>query len=201
MKLLTKIVAVAALLGLGACSSTWTTNYDAPLSSDVSRGWRVASVQVVVPDSLTTSEQNSFAPNFDIVWHGEPLGDRKAQVARLMEEGVRAGSAKLRGSKPVTLQVIMSRFHAVTPRAVSRAPGAVHDIRYTIQAFDSRGNPLTPQVITMADLEANVGTQAILAAQQGQTQQVRIRDHIAKVTAGWLGVGPDPRRSFTGVGR
>lgn len=201
MKLITKIVAAALMLGLGACSGTWTTNFDAPLSSDVTRGWRVSSVQVVVPESLTTSEQNSYAPNFDVIWHGEALGDRKVQVAQIVEDGVKQGSANLRGSKPVTLQVVLARFHAVTPIAVSRAPGAVHDIRYTIQAFDRGGNPLTPPVDTTADLEAFVGPQAIIAAQGGQTQKVRIRNHLASVTAGWLGVGPDPRRSFTGVGR
>ncbi|MEM6341228.1 MAG: hypothetical protein AAF729_08760 [Pseudomonadota bacterium] len=41
----------------------------------------------------------------------------------------------------------------------------------------------------------------MISAQQGQTQKVRIRDHLSRVIRGWLGVGPDPRGVFTGVGR
>lgn len=201
MNLISKLLAGAMLLVLGACSSSWETDFDAPLSSEVTKGWRVVDVQVTVPDSLTTSEQNSFAPSYDVVWHGEEFGDRRAQVAQIVKDGVKDGSAKLRGPRPVILQVVVSRFHAVTPKAVARAPGAVHDIRYTIQAFDRSGKALTPAVVTAADLEAYVGGAAIVAAQNGQTQKSRIRAHLGKVTAGWLGIGPDPRRTFTGVGR
>ena len=201
MNLITKLVAGSLILVLGACSSTWETDYDAPLSASVTKGWRVVDVDVVVPDTLTTSEVNSFAPSYDIIWHGEALGDRRKQVAKIMEDGIASGASKLRGPRPVVLRVVLGRFHAVTPKAVARAPGAVHDIRYTIQAFDRSGKALTPPVVTAADLEAFVGSAAIVAAQNGQTQKVRIRDHLAAVTAGWLGIGPDPRRTFTGVGR
>ncbi len=201
MNLITKLLAGMLLVLLGACSGQWETNYDEPLSTDVSRSWLVKGVQVVVPDALTTSEQNSFAPNFDIVWHGDPVGDRKAQVTEILRAGISRGASSLRGPVPVTLQVILIRFHAVTPLAVSRAPAAVHDIAYTVQAFNSAGQPVSEQVFIRADIEAFVGTQAIVAAQTGETQKKRITDHLADVTAGWLGIGADPRRSFTSVGR
>ena len=41
----------------------------------------------------------------------------------------------------------------------------------------------------------------VTAAIEGNTQRVRIVDHIARVTAGWFGMGPDQRRKFTSIGR
>ncbi|MEM7470187.1 MAG: DUF6778 family protein [Pseudomonadota bacterium] len=201
MKPISSALAALALLGLGACSGTWATNYSDALSSGVTKSWRVSNVQVVIPDELTTSDQNSYAPNFDIVWHGDAPGDRRGQVSRLLEDAVTEGSKGLRGRTPVTIQLVLAQFHAVTPIAVQRAPAAVHDIRYTMTVFDRAGNRLTEPELIKADLPAHVGAQAFSAAQQGQTQKVRIKDHVAKVTAGWLGIGPDPRVEFSSIGR
>ena len=201
MKLIPSALAGIALLALGACSSTWKTDYSDALDASVTKGWRVNTVQVVIPDDLTTSDQNSYAPNFDIVWHGDAPGDRRSQVTRLLTDAVTEGSKGLRGRKPVTIQLVLAQFHAVTPIAVQRAPAAVHDIRYTMTVFDSRGNRLTEPEFIRADLPAYVGRQAFIAAQEGETQKKRITDHVAKVTAGWLGIGPDPRVTFSSIGR
>ncbi|NSX56115.1 DUF6778 family protein [Parasulfitobacter algicola] len=189
-----------ALLVLSGCGGTWTTNYDR-LDASVTRGWNVQSVSVTVPDTLTVTEQDSFAPNADIVWHGDPLGDRKAQIAKVMQAGISKGASGLRGPRSVNIGVTVRQFHSVTPRAQTRAPGAVHNISYVIQVFDRAGNPLTQPQVIAADLEAFVGSDAIQAAQRGQTQKVRITNHLAAVTAGWLGIGPDVRGTFSGPGR
>ena len=202
MRLKLAAIATIGLLALSGCSNTWEVDYEAPLDNSVTKNWRISKVDVIVPESLTTSDENSLAPNYDVVWHGDLPGDRKAQIAQLMEEGIRKGSTSLRGSKRVILRVVVAQFHAVTPAAVSRAPAAVHDIRYTIQAFDARtGKALNEPVLINADLSAYVGSQAVVAAQSGQTQKVRIRNHLARVTMGWLGTGPAPRESFTSIGR
>ena len=187
---------------LAGCSTSWEVDYDTGLSSDVTRNWRVADVVVVVPEELSVSNANTFAPNADIVWHGEPFGDRKAQVAAIVDEGITAGASELQGERPVTITARVNTFHAVTPAAVARAPSAVHNIQYVIAVFDARtAEPLVEPQEVSADLEAYVGSAAIAAAIQGQTQRVRIVDHIALVTRGWLGFGPDQRRSFSGLGR
>ena len=96
----------------------------------------------------------------------------------------------------------LQEFHGVTPVALSRAPGAVHNISYTAQVFDLRtGEAITDPQLIRADLPANVGVSAVIAAQAGDTQKARITKHLAAVTKGWLGVGPDQRRTFSGVGR
>lgn len=191
-----------AALVLSACVGQWKVGYERGVSPSVSRNWRLSKVSVTVPTELTVSNSNTYAPEADIVWHGEPLGDRRAQVAAILREGLRRGGRSLRGSRRVTLSATLMQFHAVTPAAVARAPGAVHNIAFALQVLDARtGAALTEPEVIRADLEAYVGAAAVTAALAGETQRVRIVQHIARVTQGWLGQGPDQRRSFGGVGR
>lgn len=185
---------------LAGCGGTFKTDYD-PVSREQSQSWRVQSVRVVVPDSLTTTERNSLLPSADIIWHGDPVGNRREQVATLLENAISKGSKNLRGRQPVVLHVVLEEFHAVTPAAVARAPSAVHNIRYSIQVIDARtGKPITNPRKIAADLSANVGDVARRARRGGRTQKFRISNHIAAVTAGWLRVGPDKRAKFTSLG-
>lgn len=187
---------------LAGCSSNWRVDHGAPLDPAIARTWNVVDVQAFVPEDLTISNANTFAPNADIVWHGEPNGDRAAQVAQILKEGIQTGSTGLNGPRPVIITASLREFHAVTPTAVSRAPAAVHSIQYTTQVVDSAsGQPLIDAVAVSADLEAFVQSAAVTAAIQGNTQRVRIVRHLARVTESWLGVGPDQRRRFSSFGR
>lgn len=187
---------------LAGCSGTWNVAYDDDVDPSVSKNWHLHSVQVGIPSDLTVSDANTYAPNADIVWHGDLSGDRREQVAGMLTEGLTKGASGLKGSRGVRLVAELEHFHAVTPAAVARAPGAVHNIAFVIQVIDdASGQPLTRPERIQADLEAYVGAAAVTAAIQGQTQRVRIVDHIASVTSGWLGLGPDQRRTFQSVGR
>ena len=196
-------IAVAlALMLLAGCAGSWEVAYDDPPRPDETREWRVVDVVTVVPDSLSVSNDNTYAPMADIVWHGEPFGDRRAQVAAILDEGLTAGTRDLRGPRPVTMTARVLTFHGVTPSAVARAPAAVHNIRYVLRVFDAQtGEPLIENQTISADLEANVGTAAIAAAINRESQRQRVVAHIAAVTRGWLGIGPDQRREFYSVGR
>jgi len=195
-------VFVAGLAALLAGCGQWQVDYDKALDPSVTRNWRLRNVVVTVPESLTTTEENSMAPDADIVWHGEPLGDRREQVGKILREAIIRGGSKLAGSEAVDILVELNHFHAVTPTAVSRAPGAVHNIRFTARVVDAlTGQPLTEAEIIDADLEAFVGSAAAMAEVQGQGQRKRIVQHIASVTEGWLGTGPDQRVTFNGFGR
>lgn len=191
----------SALL-LAGCSNQWEVAYEEGIAKSQSANWKVTDVSVAIPEGLTVSNANTYAPNADIVWHGEPFGDRRAQVARIMDEGITKGAASLKGSVPVTIAVELRHFHAVTPAAVANAPGAVHNIRYITQVYDNATRePLTEPELVNADLEAYVGAAAVTAAIEGDTQRKRIVDHLARVSRGWLGAGPDQRRRFTSIGR
>lgn len=187
---------------LAACSGAWETSYEEPLDPAVTRDWTVRNVVVMLPEDLTTTEENAYAPDADVVWHGEPFGDRKAQAAAIVQDGIRQGARSLRGRQPVNLEVTLTEFHALTPKARNNAPSAVHNISYIMQVVDARtGEAITEPEPIRADLIALTGANAIEAVLQGETQKVRITHHLKTVTAGWLGIGPDPRRAFSSAGR
>lgn len=202
MKKHLSIAALVAVLLLSGCAGTFTTDFPAPVDPAVSREWRVAGVRVGVPEARTVSEDNLLVPAADIVWHGEGKGDRKAQVAAILREGMAQGAAGLTGTRPVILYASVRRFHGVTPVAINRAPGAVHDITYTLWAIDAQtGRTIAGPARVEADMLAYTQTRAVLSAIDGETERARLVDHIAAVTAGWLGTGPDPRGSFVSIGR
>lgn len=196
------IVALLACFVLSGCVSTFSVDYDAPVPVEVSRKWTVQNIIVNVPDSLTVAEAPSrLVPDADIVWHGDPPGNRRAQVARIVERGASVGVAGLTGNQPVVLELTVQQFHGVTPAALSRAPAAVHNIAFAARFVTPRGEPITKPVNLRADLDAIVGVAAILAAQQGNTQKYRVTNNIAKVIAGWVGTIEDPRQRFVALGR
>lgn len=191
---------VAGAFLLAACEREWATDYDEPLSS--ATNWRVSSVQVSVPDTLTVSDVNRFFVDGDIVWHGDPAGDRRAQVKAITTAGVKEAAQGLNGSRPVVLDVTILRFHGVTPITVARAPAAVHNMKFAAQVRDARtGQALTEPTLILAEMPALVGEEAYEAAQFGPSQKERVTAHIAETFSGWLGTGPDNRGTFISVGK
>ncbi len=198
------IVLLAAPLLLAACAGgKWETNYGDVVDPKAARGWRVVDVDVRVPRSLTVSEANTYAPDADIVWRGDPPGDRYKQVDAIITEAIRRGSAGLKGKRPVRIVATVRQFHALTEKARYGLNNAgVHNIIFTAQVVDARtGKPLTPVDTIKADLVAYSGDQALEAERKGLTQKVRITDHVARVIAGWLGIGPDVRGTFRRTGK
>lgn len=196
------VLLTAACTFLAGCSGQWNVDYEEAVDPALSKSWHVHNVQVTIPGELTVSDANTYAPNADIVWHGDLGGDRREQVASILRDGLTQATSSLNGPRGISVRAQLEHFHAVTPAAVARAPAAVHNIAYIVQIFDDEtGEPITPPERIQADLEAYVGSAAITAAIQGQSQRVRIVDHIANVTRGWLGLGPDQRRTFQSIGR
>ncbi len=203
-----KLVLVSMLVSaplLAGCSfeTEWKTSYTDVVSSTDSSSWRVAEIDVQVPTNLTVSEENSFAPDADIVWREEPQGNRYEQVDRIITEAAKIGSSDLKGSKPVKLVLVVDTFHALSEKARTRLNSSgVHNIGFTAQVFDARtGQALTPVDQVQADLVAYVGEQAWAAVAAGETQRVRIIRHVSNTIAGWLATGPDPRGRFSRRGR
>ncbi len=128
----------AAMLAASGCTSTFRTFYSTGVPAEVSRGWRVSDVRVAVPATLSVSEAKTLLPKADIVWREDPEGDRRAQVAAIVETAARQGASALRGARPVILDITVSRFHALTFEAERRFSNAgVHNIDFTIQVVDA----------------------------------------------------------------
>ena len=177
---------------------SFKTAYD-PLPPDVARAWRLAEVRVDVPRTLVVSEAKSLLPTADIVWREDPLGDRYAQVDKIMTDAITRGADGLRGPRAVIIDVTVTRFHALTFEAELRPQNwGVHNIRFTARVLDARtGEVLVPATDIRAELPALAGTQMREARRQGVTQKSMITNHVAKTVAGWLGTGPDNRGEFS----
>lgn len=194
------IGAAALLAGCGGAS--FATRYDAPLLAEVSRGWRLAEVKVDVPATLDVSEARTLFPRADIVWREDPPGDRRAQVAAIFATAVGQGAAGLRGSRPVTIALTVTRFHALTFEAETRLRrSGVHDVEFIASVLDATtGELLAGPAAIEASLPALSGPAMAEARSRGESQKSQITSHVAATIAGWLGTGPDPRRTFNRLG-
>ena len=138
-------------------------------------------VTVRVPDTLRVSEANRYLPAGDIVWRGDPIGDRRAQVRTIFEDALARGVEPLNGPIKVDLEVEVKRFHALTEKA-RYTVGGVHSITFDMLIKNAMtGELLIPVRTIRADLDAFGGEQALQAEAAGQTQKVRISDHLAEV--------------------
>lgn len=196
MKAFAIIAALTAGLALSACATApiepASRNAPAPTHAPaVDRAtdrapapaaFRVASVRVSVPRTLTVSEANRFYPGGDIVWREDPPGDRHEQVRRIVEAAMLKGVGGLdQTGTPVLLDIGVTRFHALTEKA-RYTVGGVHAIQFTMQLRDAEtGAPLGEPHFVKADFKALGGQAAIRAEQQGLTQKVRITEHLAGV--------------------
>jgi hypothetical protein len=200
---LLRLVAILAVLAVSACGGTaFRTYYPQGLDPAVTRGWTVGNVKVDVPRQLSVSEERTYLPRADIVWREDPPGDRHAQVARIMSDAIRTGSASLHGKRRVVIEARMTRFHAMTFEAEALSIKAgVHDVEFDIRILDARtGTVLVPTTHIEASFPARTGAEMAMARARGDSQKKQIRRHVAATIAGWLGTGQDARTSFTRIG-
>lgn len=139
----------------------------------------VVSWNVIVPRSLKTSESNAYYPMVDIIWHGDPPGDRYQQVAQIFRNALTWGMAPFDRGRKVNIQIEVKKFHALTPRA-RYTTGGVHTMRFYMTITDATtGAVIMPREKIDADLRALGGAAAVRAEDAGQGQKVRITQHLA----------------------
>lgn len=197
----TALLGLTALL-LSACvGASFQTAYD-PVPAALAQSWRLAEVRVSVPKSLTVSEAKTLLPSADIVWREDPLGDRHAQVGKIVQNAVLRGAQGLRGSRPVIIDITVTRFHALTFEAeLSNSDWGVHNVDFIAQVVDARtGEVLLAATNIRAETPAYSGARMKAARAKGVTQKSMISNHVAATIAGWLGLGPDNRGSFSRQG-
>lgn len=190
MKFMRKLALVGAALSLAACSGGTVSRAQmenmgllkaedatfAPVPLNPS--YRVAKVDVTVPASLVNTEENSYKPAVDIIWREDPIGDRHAQVDKIMTDALVSGTSGLKGVRPVVLDVTMLKFHALTQRT-RYSIGGTHHIIFALRVRDAKtGAVVEPVRVIETEFEAFGGDKAIAAEQQGLTQKVRITQHV-----------------------
>lgn len=136
-------------------------------------GW-----QVTVPETLKVSEANTIKPSGDIVWRGDPFGDRYAQVKAIMEASLAKAAPQVRGNLPITVQVVVRRFHALTERT-RYTYGGLHELRYDLQVTNAEtGEVIIPAYTVDATFRGYGGYQALDAERRGFSQKRRVTDHL-----------------------
>lgn len=184
----------ASALMLSACIAPRVSDTDFTQGvgqpADQVSAWALGDVRAEVSSDLTVTQSPStrYPPITELVWYGDPPGDRRAQVEALMADAVRAGAADaLVGSQPVTIALNIKEFHAMTPRArSSELQLGVHEIRFDVSVIDNSGTVLASENDVRADLQAFSGASAVEAEQLGQGQKIRIQSRVAQVIRAWL---------------
>lgn len=152
--------------------------------------WDVIAVEVNVPRTLTSSENNTIKPRADIVWREDPIGDRHGQVDDLMTAALEPAFEAVTGSIPVIVTLDVARFHAQTQRVRYSNIPSEQEIEFvmTIRHAET-GEILSGPTDVDLTFMALGGDDAVVADAQGITQRVRINERLAAWVADEF-VGP-----------
>ena len=115
------------------------------------------------------------------MWREDPIGDRHAQVGKIIKDAMLQGTAKFEGPVPIILDIQLVRFHALSEKA-RYTVGGVHHVVFDMMLCDGKtGEHLSKPRRIETDLEAFGGQQAKTAKARGLTQKVRLTNHLAEV--------------------
>lgn len=154
--------------------------------------YKVEAVDITVPHTLKVSEANTYLPMADIVWRGDPHGDRYAQVAGILADGLRAGTIEMTEGQRVQVEIVLTRFHALTEKA-RYTVGGNHAIHFDMTVRDvATGAVIDGPRRVIADVKASGGARAIAEEQAGRTQRVVIVERLAQVIQNELAAPPRP---------
>lgn len=185
MKALHILLAFGVALGLSACGGTDVASRNAPLNTDVpfasapgpqriilTSRYNVSEIRIDVPRSLKVSEANMFYPHADIVWRGEPRGDRHSQIHSIFTDAFGMGTANMKSGSEVIVEATVSRFHGVTEKT-RYTFGGVFNMQFVLIVRDAKTGLVLegPRPITV-DVAAAGGSAAIQEEQAGRTQRV-----------------------------
>jgi len=142
--------------------------------------------EITVPEDLTTTEANLYYPVADIVWRGDPYGDRKEQVGKIFQASLSEARGVATEGRPVKAEIVINRFHSVTEKT-RYTVGGVHSISFFVTLRDVRtGEALVRNRKVKADLNAFGGMRAKRAESQGLGMKERIQMHLTRVLAAEL---------------
>lgn len=195
-----KNLALAIVSGtLAACSMSEAPSRDLPLDGGLElpelpivRDYALQETIVTVPRDLRVSERNGYYPLVDIVWRGDPIGDRYTQITDIFETAALRTEPQLDGARPVVALITLERFHGVTERT-RYTVGGVYHIVFSLTVADARtGAIIEPPRRIDASLPAPGGQAAVHLDSIGQTERVRVTDFLNFVLHRELGGDSTP---------
>ena len=120
MAIVRKVLILSLGLFVSACASvdTASRNTPLPIEQEVAERpkYKIASYKINVPRSLRVSEANRYYPGGDIVWRGDPIGDRHKQVAAIFQNSIENAMPLTTEGIPAVVDVELRRFHALTEK-------------------------------------------------------------------------------------
>lgn len=195
MKLIRLSMVLTAALGLSACATVDTATRNAPIITPVGeaviadagqvqtspqQAYAVQQINVRVPETLKVSEANSYYPRADIVWREDPLGNRYTQVETIVQAAANAAVSGMNTGRPVIVDIQLTRFHALTQKT-RYTIGGTHDVHYYITVMDAQtGAKLEAPRLIELEFDAYGGARALEAMSRGETQKVRITQHLIR---------------------
>lgn len=182
-RLLKWVLGAVCVAVLGACAAADQGFRQLPegVTREAPRDYSIAAFDVLAPRTLEVSEANLYYPVADIVWRGDPFGDRYEQIEAIFDEAGGHVAAGLDGARPVRITVQVTRFHSVTEKARVQV-GGVHSMRFYLTVYDMGSDvPIEGPRLVIADLPALGGTAALRAEREGQTMKVRILEQLRLV--------------------
>lgn len=154
-----------------------------PAAGVIAAELNVVRYNIDVPKALLVSEADVFLPNADIVWHGDPAGDRHAQVTAIFAAALERGTADMALGYPVMVNIEVEKFHALTPKTRATV-GGNFAMWFMMTVLDAQtGAVLDGPRLVIADTPASGGRRALREEAQGITQKVVIEARLAEVIA------------------
>lgn len=155
--------------------------------------YTVADVQVTVPRTLKVSEANVFYPMADIVWRGDPVGDRYQQLTAIFTDAAVQATSGMAGPRAAVVKIDIVRFHGVTEKT-RYTIGGTHDMVFDLTVLDAAtGAVIDGPRVVKADAKAAGGQAAIAEEQAGRTQKVVVTEKLVETLRRELsGVVTDP---------
>ena len=186
---LKKLAIVVLALGVAGCSSVDTVSRNAPISAagfntqgiEVARDYHIHGLNFIASTDLNVSEGNGYYPMTDVVWRGDPVGDRLEQIGAIFHEATSRNEARLDGVKGVQIDIELVRFHGVTERT-RFSFGGIYNIVFDLTLRDDKTGEVIEQTRRVqANLAAPGGIAALMLEQRGQTEKVRVTDFLTQV--------------------
>jgi hypothetical protein len=142
--------------------------------------YTIADVQVTVPRSLSVSEANGYYPMADIVWRGDPMGDRHQQIAAIFQASAERAASSMAGPRRAVLSLELVRFHGVTEKT-RYTIGGTHNMVFDLTVRDAAtGAVIDGPRRVAADARAAGGQAAIAEEQAGRTQKVVVTEKLVE---------------------
>ncbi|HCP80846.1 MAG TPA: hypothetical protein DIT67_04370 [Octadecabacter sp.] len=149
--------------------------------AEVPRDYSLGAIRFTAPADLRVSEANSYFPIADVVWRGDPRGNRLQQISAIFQTSIRAAGENLSGSVPVIVDVELVRFHSLTERT-RYSIGGVHSIKFDLTVRDAATGEVLEETRRIdGDLTGLGGSDALEADSEGQGQKVRITAHLTQL--------------------